>query len=406
MTSLKSFYVDGGIPKESDFQALRSDRVARLSVQMELLKTRLKIAVVYGGDKSVNGAVINPTNNPRAWKSYKSVAEDIASALKRLGFRYVDLMPEDMHLGERLRDAGTHFAWLNTGGVQGRNPMAHAASTLEMVGIPYLGHDPLTAGILDNKHVFKRELQALGLPTAPFYVSYLNREPGAIEEDPSFRATFGDYEGPFIVKPTTGRASLNVQFVPHRRDLAEMVDDVRTSTGNHVLVEKYLSGREYCVAVCGPVVAHDGGLARMAEPFVFATVERVLDTDERIFTSKDVRPITADRIRLLSRPEEGPLIDDLDALARNVFRGLNLESLVRLDIRADENGELYVLEANPKPDLAAPKDDGTSLVCANLDAYGMTYDDLVFSLIADRFDHILNGGDVAGARLNLLLRTI
>ena len=79
----------------------------------------------------------------------------------------VDLIPEDMRLGDRLRGRGIHMAWLSSGGVQGRNPMVHAASMLEMIGIPYVGHDPLIAGILDNKHVFKREMRALDLPTPP-----------------------------------------------------------------------------------------------------------------------------------------------------------------------------------------------------------------------------------------------
>ena len=285
--------------------------------------------------------------------------------------------------------------------------MAHAASTLEMVGIPYVGHDPLTAGILDNKHVFKRELQALGLPTAPLLCFPTSAEkPNNLCADPRFEATFGGYDGPFIIKPTTGRASLHVHFVANREELAQRVGEVHAVTENHVLVERYLPGREYCVAVCGPVIARDGDLNREGEPFVFAAVERVLDPDEKYFTSKDVRPITASRIRPMNTPQDEPVLEELESIARNVFKGLNLESLVRLDLRADEEGDLYVLEANPKPDLAAPRTDSTSLVCANLDMYGMSYDDLVFSLISDRFDHILNGSNAAGARLNLLLKTI
>ena len=63
-----------------------------------------------------------------------------------------------------------------------------------------------------------------------------------------------------------------------------------------------------------------------------------------------------------------------------------LETLIRLDLRADSAGRMYVLEANPKPDLKAPTKDVTSLVCASLAAYGMDYDDLILSLLADRLD--------------------
>ncbi len=81
---------------------------------------------------------------------------------------------------------------------------------LELFGIPYVGHDPMMAGILDNKHVFKRQLRAAGIPTAEFHIW----QPGIGEDDPTaevgFKAAFGDFAGPFVVKPVSGRASLNV----------------------------------------------------------------------------------------------------------------------------------------------------------------------------------------------------
>ena len=67
-----------------------------------------------------------------------------------------------------------------------------------------------------------------------------------------------------------------------------------------------------------------------------------------------------------------------------------METLVRLDVRADEDGNLFVLETNPKPDLKAPTEDGvTSLIAEGLAQCGMSYDDLILSLIADRVDLLL-----------------
>ena len=63
-----------------------------------------------------------------------------------------------------------------------------------------------------------------------------------------------------------------------------------------------------------------------------------------------------------------------------------MESLVRLDMRMDDDGEIYILEANPKPDLKQPDGGKTSLVCAGLSQLGMDYDDLILTLIADRID--------------------
>lgn len=364
----------------------RRSRVEELERQIERLLPRLRIAVVFGGDKSAEGAVINCTVNPRPWKSYEKVAHDIAAALRRIGFREVATLPDDMQLGERLRRAGTHFAWLNTGGVQGFGAMSHAAAMLEMFGVPYLGHDPITTSILDTKHLFKRELALLGLPTAPFMAWHPARGPLEPQHNPRFRQAFGDYPGPFVVKPVSGRASHHVRLVEDVTRLDGMVAEVYAATDNHVLIESFLAGAEYCIAVAGPLVARDGRLVRLNGPFTFSAIERRLDEGERIFTSMDHRPITVDRIRLLTADNDRPLHDRIHALGRAVFEELDLETLIRLDLRADAAGRLYVLEANPKPDLAAPVAERTSLVCAGLVDHGMSYDDLILGLLADRLD--------------------
>src|ERR1043166_5088772 len=170
---------------------------------IEQLKSRLRIAVVFGGNKASQDSVVYRSQNTRSWKSYEPVAEDIAASLKRSGFRNVVVLPEDMQLSDRLRRNGTHMAWLNTGGVQGRNSAAHAPSTLEMLGVPYVGHDPLTATTLDNKHAFKREALCAGLPTAPFAAWHVARGAFRPEINSRFKRAFGDYPGPFVVKPVS-----------------------------------------------------------------------------------------------------------------------------------------------------------------------------------------------------------
>jgi D-alanine-D-alanine ligase len=355
-----------------------------LEAQIELLLGRVKLAVLFGGQKRDPAAVINPTINPRSWKSYESVAQDIADSLRRIGFRHVELMPDDMRLGDRLRNAGIHLAWLNTGGVQGYNPACHAPAMLEMLGVPYVGHDPLVATVLDNKHTFKRELIGAGIPTASFMTWHLARGPFLPKLNSRFARIFRGHHGPFIVKPVSGRASLHVHVAENANDLPDVVDQVFNATQNHVLIETYLPGRELCIAVGGLITAHKGRLTQRSVPFVFSELERVLEPDEKIFTSMDLRPIDSARFRPLDVVADAHALSELRVLARDVYFEFNLGSLTRLDVRADETGRLMVLEANLKPDLKYPRADATSLVCAGLDEHGMDYDDLILSLLADR----------------------
>jgi D-alanine-D-alanine ligase len=366
------------------------DAPAEVGLQkvIEQLKSRLRIAVIFGGNKDSSDSVVYQSQNTRSWKSYETVAEDIAASLKRTGFRHVDVVPEDMQLNDRLRRNGIHMAWLNTGGVQGRNSAAHAPSTLEMLGLPYVGHDPLGATTLDNKHAFKREAVCAGLPTAPFSTWDMTRGPFQPELNSRFQLAFGGYCGPFIVKPVSGRASLHVHVAPSLEDLPGIVAEVHRHTGNLVLIEKYLPGREFCIAVAGRVTAQDGVFKRGSEPFAFGALERVLAKDEMIFTSMDSRPITASRFKNVD-PHETELWMDLHKLAREVFLEFDLGTLIRIDLRADENGKLHILEANPKPDLKYPASGVTSLVSAGLSQTGLGYDDLLLSLLGDRLDFLL-----------------
>jgi D-alanine-D-alanine ligase len=368
----------------------REGRDGELLLQIQRMFRRLRLAVVYGGDKKSDGAVIESTGNPRSWKSYEAVAKDLAAAMARLGCRNIELFPDDMRLGDRLRSYDAHIAWLNTGGVQGHCSVAHAPAMLELFGIPYIGHDPMTAAILDNKHVFKRQLKAAGIPTAEFYVWQPGVSPDEPTRDMAFRHTFVGYNGPFIVKPASGRASLHVTYVEETSDVASAVRQVYEQTRNHVVVERFLAGREFCVAIAGPVISRGGMLERLDKPFVFSALERTLDPGEVIFTSMDVKPITGERARMIDAAREPELSASLETLARRVFSELGVETLIRLDIRADQAGGLYVLEANPKPDLKMPGPNVTSLVCIGLPAFGMTYDDLIMSIFADRIDVLLS----------------
>jgi D-alanine-D-alanine ligase len=363
--------------------------VESLQGQIDRLRERLRLAVVFGGDRRAPGTVIHSTYNPRSAKSYETVANDIANALIRLGFRHVQLMPEDMHLGERLRRDGVHMAWLNSGGVQGYNPASHAPAVLEMLGVPYVGHDPLAATSLDNKHTFKRELSGVGIPTAPFMTWHLARGPFLPKMNSRFARIFGDRGGPFVVKPVSGRASLHVHVVDEVGDLPEVVDEVFHATENSVLIESFLPGREFCVSVCGPLMARHRQLLRRSIPFAFSKLERLFEPDERIFTSMDVRPIHPGRFRTPDPVADAAILSELGVLARDIFFEFNLSALIRLDVRTAADGRLMVLEANVKPDLTRPSSEATSLVCAGLFEHDMDYDDLILSLLADRLDLLL-----------------
>ena len=260
---------------------------------------------------------------------------------------------------------------------------------LEMSGVPYIGHNPLNSAILDNKHIFKFMCQKFNIPTSPFLAWSRSSLSASREQDiKSIVAAFGDYKGPFIVKPTSGRASINVFIVQSIEDLFAVVNQVHQITQNLVLIEKFLAGREYAVSICGPVIRINGQYQKNSKPFAFSIIERMLDQDEFIFTSMDKKPITEDRIRICNQQADHEINRKLIEMTRQVYTNFFLETLVRLDIRADKQGNLFVLEANPKPDLKKPTQNVTSLTSIGLGEHNMSYLDLISGLLADRLDYL------------------
>ena len=365
----------------------------------------LKIAVVYAGDKNDHNAVIERQLNSRDWKSYRMVAEDIADALEEEGFSDVVVLPEDRHLGDVISRSNIDLVWLNSGGVQGINPMAHASALLEMLGVPYIGHNPLAASLLDNKHVFKSMCVAASLPTARSVVIAPSSEGRNFIYSENFESVFYGFPGPFVIKPVSGRASKHVYFVDSKKEVKHAVEKVWNETNHLCLVEEYLPGREFAISIMGPLVRQDGEFVIHDGPFAFSAVQRVFAPHEKIFTSMDEKPITYDRIRLLDLSRESELIREMEHLARRVFAWFTLSSLVRLDLRESGDGELHLLEANPKPDLKRPSEHAASITCRGLAQRKMSYADLIVSILAERLTVLAKTGKKDSAILKKLMVT-
>lgn len=353
--------------------------------QLNWIRNKLKIAVIHGGDKAQPRGFIFENLSPRSTKTYEAVAHDIANALRESGFQLVTVLAEDIYLAETLRQEQVDLVITNSGGLQGFDSMCHLPSMLEMLGVPYVGHSPMTAGLLDNKHLFKHEIKAAGLPTAPFITIGIDEDFASESNQRALDDIARRFPQGFIVKPVSGRASIHVYPVFDRSELASTVEKVRQASNNIVMIEPFLGGREFVVAVAGEYTFKQGELTQSDKPMAFSITERVLGADEPIFTSMDIKPITQDRLIAVT---EQPLRDQLAEIGQKIYRQLGLQTLVRVDMRMDNEGNLYVLETNPKPDLKRPEGDKVSLVCHDLQREGMSYTDLIQSLVFNRLSFL------------------
>ena len=135
--------------------------------------------------------------------------------------------------------------------------------------------------------------------------------------------------------------------------LRERVAFVHESVGTSAIVERYIEGRELYVSVVGNRRLH-----------VFPIWELRMDG-----LPDEAHPIATQRLKW-SRPyqkkygiDSGPARDLPDAecekiqhTCKRAFRALELSGYARIDLRLDEAGNAWVLEANPNPQIAKGED--------------------------------------------------
>ena len=361
------------------------DPLPLLEPYVDVLRDKCSLGIVYAGDPEESSNIAFRTENIRDWKSYKSVAEQIANALVASGFREVELLKEGADLRKSVSRRTHQLYFLNSAGVQGRCPMAHAASYLESMGMPYIGHQPLISALLDDKVIFKQWLKGIGLPTAPYAVRGGTSGYRFLPSDGDVVKAFGQHQGPFLVKPAVGRGSVDVYVTEDFNNTAETVEKLARKTGERVLIERFLPGYEFCVWAARGIKIENGLPVSWQRPFAFGQSERLYALKQRIFQKADQSNQIVDPARALSR-DERPLFDDLAYLGEEIFTILALSVPIRLDVRRSEDGHFSILEANPKPDLSKPADNEFGLLSAALSSLDCSYEDFILKIVYDWLD--------------------
>jgi D-alanine-D-alanine ligase len=163
-------------------------------------------------------------------------------------------------------------------------------------------------------------------------------------------------EFPVIVKSLTLDASIGISqasLVESDERLAERVRFMHDSVGTDAIVESYIEGRELYVGILG----NQRLLALPVWELVFANLPegRPRIATERLKSSTAYRRthgiVTQEATDL---PE--PLARRIQTVCKRVYRILQLSGYARIDLRLSPEGEIYVLEANPNPQLAYGED--------------------------------------------------
>lgn len=243
-------------------------------------------------------------------------------------------------------------------GVSGFGREAQVPALLEAYGVPYTFSDPLVCALTLHKAMAKQVARGYGVPTPEFALVSSAAEAAALA-----------LPLPLFVKPVAEGTSKGItanSLVRTRTALVETCAELVAAHKQPVLVERYLSGREFTVGVLGT------GAAR-----ALATLEvRLLDgADAGVYSYRnkaDWRELV--EYRLL---EHGALRREVEAVALATWRCLGCRDAGRVDVRLDDAGRPQMLEVNPLAGLTPGHSDLPIMAAQS----GMDYTSLIGAIL-------------------------
>jgi D-alanine-D-alanine ligase len=241
----------------------------------------------------------------------------------------------------------------------------NVVSYLELLHLPYTGCNPRGLILARDKALSKKLLAYHRIPVPEFTVVRPGRKV-ALKKKQKF---------PLIVKSLFFEASAGISqasVVENADQLARRVTFIHEKLGTAAIVEQFIDGRELYVGVVGNerldvFPAWEMSFDKMPENRWKIATERVKWSTQ--YQKK--HGIMTDKARL-----DPGLTDRIQRIAKRAYRALDLNGYARIDFRMDDDNRMYVLEANPNPNLAYGEDFAESA-----EVSGMPYERLLDRLI-------------------------
>jgi len=218
-------------------------------------------------------------------------------------------------------------------GIRGESRESQIPAMLEMLGIPYTGSGPLTLAIALDKARTHEILNCYGVPSPQFQVMRSAKD--------KLRTPF-----PVIIKPISEGSSKGIapnSFITGEKELKERVSEITSVYGQPAIVEEFLSGREFTVAVLGN-----------EELRTFPIVEIYIDKYPKeaggIYCFEAKTKWEQDSFSGHAKLDS-EMAHRIIQMALDAHRALNCMDFSRIDIRMDAEGKPKVLEVNPIPGL-------------------------------------------------------
>jgi D-alanine-D-alanine ligase len=219
---------------------------------------------------------------------------------------------------------------------------------LDYAGISYTGSGVMASALAMDKVRTKLLWRGLGLATPAF----------------KLLETIDDCEGVLnqwsraVVKPVHEGSSIGISIVSSYEELLSAYREAQRYDGA-IMVEQYISGAEYTVAIVGEQVLP---AIRLETDHAFYDYDAKYESDSTRYFSPSGLSVQREQ--------------DLQELALKAYRAIGCSGWGRVDIMQDETGEFSLLEVNTVPGMT-----DHSLVPMAAKAVGVEFDLLVATIL-------------------------
>ena len=229
-------------------------------------------------------------------------------------------------------------------------------SFLEMQGLPFTGCGSTGLTLCKHKAISKKILGYHRIHV-PAFATFARGKRVARPKHLKF---------PILVKPLKEEASLGISqasFVETDEQFNERVQFIHSKYDNDVIAEEYIEGREFYVSILGNHRLQVFPIRELVfkevppdEPKI-ATYKAKWDEEYRKkWGLQNVFPEGLD----------AAVIRKIEDVCKRIYRLLTIDGYARIDLRLTATNEVYFIEANPNPILAADEDFAESAKRANL----------------------------------------
>ena len=210
-------------------------------------------------------------------------------------------------------------------GLYGDGRESVVPAILDQYKIPYVFSGPVIMGLSLNKHLAKLVVAASGVPVSP------GKLISKIQDLDNCNLNY-----PLFVKPVsegTGKGITEKSLVNSGPDLRKMVEWILSEFHQPALVEEYLPGREFTVGIVG--YGHDAVAIGGMEVICADNLPYSVEVKENYQNYCTYKPLGDD------------IVEECKSVALGAWKALDAVDAGRVDLKADRNGKICFIEANP-----------------------------------------------------------